>query len=164
MYQAGEYIIYGTSGVCKVEAVGAPPFEGGEEGKLYYTLVPVYGTEIIYIPVDSPVFMRAVISKQQAEELIQSIPSVKEAKIETRSPRLIGEQYEAVLHSHDCQDLVQLIKTVYAKSRRNGQRVSQIDQRYRKRAEDLLHGELSVALGIPLSEVQPYIARAIQKK
>ena len=53
MYQAGEFIVYGTSGVCKVEAVGKSPFEG-EEDKLYYTLTPVAGTETIYLPVDSP--------------------------------------------------------------------------------------------------------------
>ena len=58
---------------------------------------------------------------------------------------------------------MQLIKTVYAKSRRHGRRVSQVDQRYRKRAEELLHGELSVALGIPFHEVPAYIESVIGK-
>ena len=55
MYQAGEFIVYGTNSVCRVESIGKPPFET-EEDKLYYTLVPVTGTETIYIPTDSPVF------------------------------------------------------------------------------------------------------------
>ncbi|MDO4269807.1 MAG: CarD family transcriptional regulator [Eubacteriales bacterium] len=162
MYHEGEFIIYGTNGVCKVEAVGRPPF-AGDEARLYYTLAPVFGTETIYIPVDSPVFMRPVLSKDQAEELIETIPCIEEDEPDTHSLRLISEHYQAALQSHDCHDLVQLIKTVYAKSQRGGRRVSQIDQRYRKRAEDLLHGELSVALGIPMSEVQPYIAHMISK-
>ena len=58
---------------------------------------------------------------------------------------------------------MQLIKTVYAKSRRHGRRVSQVDQRYRKRAEELLNSELSVALGIPLKEVPAYINQKIGK-
>ena len=58
---------------------------------------------------------------------------------------------------------MQLIKTVYAKSRRHGRRVSQVDQRYRKRAEELLNSELSVALGIPLKEVPAYINQRIGK-
>ena len=163
MFEAGEFIVYGTSGVCRVESVGAPPFEG-EEDKLYYTLVPVSGTETIYVPVDSPVFMRPVISRAQAERLIDSIPSIEEDHFTSHSLRLSTEHYQAALQSHDCRDLVQLIKTVYAKSRRNGRRVSQIDQRYRKRAEELLHGELAVALGIPLAEVQSYISRSIADK
>lgn len=160
MYQAGEFIVYGTSGVCRVEAVGKPPFDT-EEDKLYYTLAPVSGTETIYVPVDSSVFTRPVISRAQAEQLIQTIPTIELDGFASHSMRMSSEHYQAVLQSHDCRELVQLIKTVSAKSRRSGRRVSQVDQRYRKRAEDLLHGELAVALGIPLSEVQPYIAHTI---
>lgn len=163
MYQPGEYIIYGTSGVCKVDAVGAPPFED-ETNRLYYTLSPIYGTETIYLPVDSTVFTRPVITKEQAQELINMIPSVEVETLDTHNPRMRGEHYEEVLNRHDCEDLVQLIKTVYAKSMKNGRRISQIDQRYKKRAEDLLHGELSVALGIPVSEVLDYITKAIERQ
>ena len=46
---------------------------------------------------------------------------------------------------------------------RHGRRVSQVDQRYRKRAEELLNSELSVALGIPLKEVPAYINQRIGK-
>ncbi|MFQ7241341.1 CarD family transcriptional regulator [Agathobaculum sp.] len=162
MYQAGEFIVYGTSGVCKVEAVGKSPFEG-EEGKLYYTLTPVAGTETIYLPVDSPVYTRPVITRAQAERLIAAIPSIEEDHFTSHSLRMSTEHYQTVLRSHDCRELVQLIKAVYAKSRRSGRRVSQIDQRYRKRAEELLHGELAVALGIPIDEVQPYISRSISE-
>ena len=77
--------------------------------------------------------------------------------------RLSSEHYQEVLQSHDCGDLVQLIKTVYAKSKRSGRRLSQVDQRYRKRAEELLNSELSVALGIPLKEVPAYINQKIGK-
>ncbi len=160
MYQAGEYIVYGTSGICRVESVGAPPFETDED-RPYYTLAPVSGTETIYVPVDSPVFTRPVISRAQAEELIQTIPAIEEDEFSSRSLRMSSEHYQEVLQSHDCRRLAQMIKAVNAKSRRSGRRISQIDQRYRKRAEDLLHGELAVALGIPVGEVQPYIARTI---
>ena len=34
MYQAGEFIVYENSGVCRVESVGAPPFAGVAD-KLY---------------------------------------------------------------------------------------------------------------------------------
>ena len=33
MYQAGEFIVYGTNSVCRVESIGKPPFET-EEDKL----------------------------------------------------------------------------------------------------------------------------------
>ena len=154
--------MYGTNSVCRVESIGKPPFET-EEDKLYYTLVPVTGTETIYIPTDSPVFTRPVISREKAEELINSIPDIEEDHFVCHSVRMANEHYQAALQSHDCEELVQLIKTVYAKSRRHGRRVSQVDQRYRKRAEELLNSELSVALGIPLKEVPAYINQRIGK-
>ena len=110
-----------------------------------------------------PVFTRPVISREKAEELINSIPDIEEDHFVCHSVRMANEHYQAALQSHDCEELVQLIKTVYAKSRRHGRRVSQVDQRYRKRAEELLNSELSVALGIPLKEVPAYINQRIGK-
>ena len=162
MYQAGEFIVYGTDSVCRVESVGKPPFAADEE-KLYYTLVPVTGTETIYIPTDSPVFTRPVISREKAEELISSIPDIETDSFACHSARMANEHYQAALKSHDIEDLVQLLKTFYAKSCRPGRRVSQLDQRYRKRAEDLLHSELAVALGIPIKEVPAYIRKRINE-
>ncbi len=157
MFEVGQYIVYGTNGVCRVEAVGRPDFAAD---RLYYTLLPLSGTETIYIPVDSPVFMRPVISREQAEALIASIPSIEEDEPETHSARTISVHYQAALQSHDCHDLVQLIKTVYAKNRRSSH-LSMLDQRYCKRAMELLHGELSIALGIPAEQVPAYISRTI---
>ena len=39
MYQVGDLIVYGGTGVCRVMEVG--PQTGG---RLYYTLEPVYGS------------------------------------------------------------------------------------------------------------------------
>ena len=61
-------------------------------------------------------------------------------------------------------DLVEIIKSVYSKKREAeaaGRRVSQMDDRYMKLAEELLHGELSVALEIPKDEVKDYIHRRV---
>ena len=63
MYQAGEFIVYGTCGVCKVEAVGKSPFEG-EGDKLYYTLTPVARQKPHLSPVRSQ-YMRPVITLEE---------------------------------------------------------------------------------------------------
>ena len=96
MYQVGEFIVYGTSGVCEVTAVGQPDF--AEEGQRYYTLTPLRGTETIYVPVDSPVFMRPVITRAQAEALVAAIPSVEAEDTAGQSLRAAGEHYQAALH------------------------------------------------------------------
>lgn len=42
---------------------------------------------------------------------------------------------------------------------RTGRKVSQMDERYLRRAEDALYGELAAALDLPEEEVLPYIRR-----
>ena len=76
MYQVGELIVYGGTGVCRVEAVETPQQRGPEAGRQYYLLKPLYQDGTIRIPVDSKVFMRPVISRQEAEALIDAIPGM----------------------------------------------------------------------------------------
>ena len=79
--------------------------------------------------------------------------------------RAAAQQYQGFLKIHRCEDLVQLIKEVYLKGQEQakaGKKPSKVDQEFRKRAETLLHGELSAALGIPVEEIPEYITRRIQ--
>lgn len=45
--------------------------------RLYYTLKPVCAAGIIYTPVDTPVFMRHAVSRDEAIHLIQQIPAIE---------------------------------------------------------------------------------------
>ena len=155
--------MYGISGVCRVAKIGKPQFASGDHKKLYYTLVPEYGTETIYAPVDTTVFMRPILTKKEAEELVSKIPDIPKGDCSGRSISVIKERYESALKAHRCEDLVGMIKSIYAKSReaaRCGRKIGQVDQRYMKRAEDLLYGELAVSLGIDREEVVPYMEKA----
>lgn len=86
--------------------------------------------------------------------------------MEGRGARLAGEYYQRMLENHDCADLVQLIKTIYARQQTAhaaGRKGGQADERYRKRAEDTLYGELAVALDIPREQVEEYIRRTLKE-
>lgn len=162
MYEPGSLIVYGTTGVCRVEAVASRQLMRGLV-KNCYTLRPLYSNETIYIPVDTTVFMREPITGEQANALIDRIPDQTDAPL----PADLGaakEYYDSALQSHDCGNLLQLVRQIYRKSQRvkeNKRQPSQTDQRYLKRAEELLYGELAVALGIERDEVVPYIARRL---
>ncbi|MBR7148381.1 MAG: CarD family transcriptional regulator [Firmicutes bacterium] len=165
MFKKGDYIIYGNSGVCQVEDITIPDFMG--DGTIeYYVLVPIRDTGRIYIPVNTNKFMRPVITKKQAMELIAQIPSIQKAEYQVRDHRMLSEQYKHSLDSHELSDLVQLIKTIYLKNEdlaTRGKRPSNTDMQYMKKAEDLLHSELSIALGIPFHEVASFITTEIEK-
>lgn len=165
MFQKGEYVIYGNNGICRIEEIGIPvgtPM--GRSGKEYYTLAPVFGSGSIYAPVDTKVFMCAILTKEQAEHLIEQIPDIQEEEFEGRDVRALSEKYKGCLDTHQCEDLVKLIKTVYIKEKtmvENGKKLAKTEQEFGKLAKELLHREFSMALGIPYEEVEVYITEKV---
>ena len=165
MYQIGEQIVYGGEGVCRVADIGPLDMRGAQKGTQYYTLIPLYRDGKIFVPVDSGVYTRPVMSREEAEALIDRIPSIPTEIFESSNPRVLNEQYQTYLKSYDCENLVRLIRAVYAKGRsaeERGRHLGQVDERSMKRAEEMLHGELAAALGIPVDEVKDYITRRIE--
>ncbi len=148
-----------------MEEVGLPKLSGVSGERLYYTLQPLYRTGRIFSPVDSGVFMRPVISRSEAEELIERIPDTEAEICDNRNIRFLSEHYQEKMQRHDCTELVKVIKSVYQKRKlaiEKGKKLGQIDERFMKRAEDMLYGELAVALDIPKSEVVSYISAKIE--
>lgn len=166
-FQPGDAIVYGTVGVCRVLSVGVPEAAYIDPQKQYYTLAPVFGNETIHVPVDTGVFMRPALTKNEAQELIRRFPKIRSESLEGESQQSLSDHYRASLQSHRCDDLVRLLKTIYDKSnhaKSAGRKPYKVDDQYKKRAEALLYGELSVALGIPREEVAGYIARVLDPR
>lgn len=163
MYQPGDKIIYGSTGVCKVKETVSKEIEKGLE-KLFYVLEPLYQDGVIMIPVDTKVFMRPVITKEEALALIDKIPTMQTAAYHNSVLRELEEHYSAYLKSHDCGDLIELAMSIYAKKQdlaSQHRKFGAVDERFMKRAEDLLDGELAVALDIDKSQVGAFISARV---
>lgn len=163
MFKIDDMIVYGGEGVCRVTAIGQLDISGPGNDRMYYTLEPIYRDGIIYAPVDVIVRMRAVIGREKAEELVRQIPDMKAETFADRDARRLTDHYKEIMQSYASEDLVKLIKEIYAKNKSEGRKPSQLDERYMKRAEEILHGELAVALGIPKDDVRQYIADCAHK-
>ena len=161
MYQAGELVLYGSTGVCRVEEVREQASPGTGEKRLYYVLRPLYEDCVISAPVDSDkVFIRPIITKDEAERIILDMPKAEVTIYHSRVPKELTEQYETVLKNYDCGALVGLTKSIYAKKislQEQKRKFGTVDERFLKRAENLLFGELAAALEIPRDQVQDYI-------
>ena len=166
MYKIGEYIIYGNDGVCKVEDVGVLNISGINKKRVYYTLKPLYENGKIFTPIDTSVFMRSLITYEEVQQLIESIPYIKEKKCNEKNSRLLQIYYKNLLQTHECSDLLTLIEGVYEKKDnaiKKGKKLGQIDNRFMKLAEGLIKDEFSVVLGIPREEVKNYIKEKIKE-
>ena len=168
MFGVNDVVIYGSTGVCEIVDIGTPDFRGVDKSLRYYTLKPVYGDGVIYSPVDNPrVFIRPVMTKEEARRLIDAIPEINAQAYHNRSTQLLAEHYTEAINSHNCIELLELIMSVYQKRQAligQKRKLGQVDERFMKRAQSLLYGELAVALEIEREEVEEYVAAGIERR
>ncbi len=166
MYQVGEKIIYGSNGVCIIEEIKMIEVPRTDEEKAYYIIKPMFQECRISVPVDTKMFMRPIISAEEAQALIEGLPLVEAQPYFNTALRQLQDYYEKKIATHDCGTLAEMLIALY---RKREQMLSQkrkfgaIDERYMKRAEELLFGELSVVLELTKAEVRQAIAAKLEK-
>lgn len=164
MYKIGECIIYGTNGVCKVDSICT--MGSGKDAQDYYCLIPTSDSSgKIFTPVNNDkVIMRRILSRQEAMELIESIPDIEQLIIEDEKQREQG--YKKAIYSCDCRKLISVIKTMYYRNQERiakGMKSTVMDNRYMKEAENNLYSELALAMGKDKSEMSEYVIARIEK-
>ena len=162
MFAAGDLVVYGGEGVCRIESIGPSGMSYDSGDRMYYHLTPLYRSGTVLTPVDTKVLMRPILSRQEAEDFIAQLPQLPPEEPESRSMRLLKEFYQQIVTSYDCRRMAGLIRSAVRRRKhalRTGRKVSQMDERYLRRAESALYGELAAALDLPEEEVLPYIRR-----
>ena len=168
MYQIGDLILYGGTGVCRVTDVVSRKAGRTEPERMYYILSPLYQTGTITTPVDNDkVFTRPVISPDEAMDLIDQIPSIQPEVYYNQNLQQLENHYKTAMEGHDCLSLLRLTMSTYRKKMEREQKklkFGAVDRRYMERAENLLYGELAVALGIARDSVQDFIAQRLRSR
>ena len=165
MYQVGDWIFYGNTGACRVTDVSERKIPGIENEMLYYTLQPLDDNCCISTPAHGKIFMRPLITKAEAEALIEEIPNIDAKAYHNSVLRQLSEHYETALNTHDCLSLIKMTMSIHAKKEQAAtqkRKLGAVDEKFMKRAEELLFGELAVALGIRREEVVDYIAQRLE--
>ena len=160
MFQVGEKIIYGENGVCTVESIGPLEISGAQKDRLYYNLRPLTGSGNYYTPVDSAAFMRPVMSRCEAEALIDAMPAIEPAVCNDTRFNHVDAFYKELFRQHSCEALVSIVKGLRQRMNERKTKSSRAEATM-KRAKDMLHGELSVALEIDILDVEDYIRQRL---
>lgn len=167
VFAKGEYVVVGNKGVCSVENVTTLDISGVDKERQYYILKPVYMPgSTVYVPVDTAAeSMRRVLTREEAEKLIETIPEIP--LITITNDKLLEQEYRGCMRTNCCEEWIRIIKTIYLRKKQRlaaGRKVTAVDAKYYRIAEDNLYGELAVALDIPRTEVESYIAGEIDGK
>lgn len=164
MFEKGDYIVYGSTGICVIEDITTMDMPGIAKDRLYYVMKP-YGQvgNKIFTPVENPKMkLRRVLTKDEALGLIDEIPNIEEIGIQEE--KLREQKYKEYIRSCECENWIRIIKTLYHRKQERvsqGKKVTATDERYFKLAEDNLYTEFSISLDMPKNEVEEYITQRI---
>lgn len=166
MFEIGEYIVYGNTGVCKVAEMTTMQVPGTKDDKLYYALEPVYDKGCrLFTPVDNQkVAMRPVMTRQEADLLIERMKDIDTLWVNDEKNR--EQIYKEAVRTCDSEEWVRMIKTLYIRKQSRlaaGKKVTSSDAKYLHLAEESLYGELSIVMGIPKDQVEEYLVSRVKE-
>lgn len=159
MFNIGDYVVYKRE-VCKICAY-KKKFIGDKD---YYSLIPVMDKSLkIEVPVNSD-FIRSIIDKNTANEIIDNIVNIDVINI---NDKLIESEYKRLLHDGGYEGLIKIIKTTYLRNNErinNKKKISEKDDNYFNLSEKYLYSEFAIALGISYDDVKDYVIKRIEEK
>ncbi len=163
MFELGDYIIYGSNGVCEITDIAPMEFNG--EKKMYYTMVPYFSKESkIFTPVDNDkILMRSIVDKESALSLIDDIKNIEFLWIADEKKR--EYDYKEAMKTCDPRELVKIIKTIYQRKQSRiaaGKKITASDEKYFKLAENSLYGELAVTLSMTRDEAKEFVINRVE--
>ncbi|MDD3278586.1 MAG: CarD family transcriptional regulator [Lachnospiraceae bacterium] len=160
MFGIGDFIVYGRNGVCVVEKIGKIDSGCTRSDREYYTLRPYYNNaSTIFTPVNNEkVLMRPVCTKTEALELIGHMKEIDALGVKDEKRR--ENEYKEAIGTCDCISWVKIIKSIYLRQESrtaDGKKMTAVDERYFRTAEDNLYGELAVSLGMSKEETKEFV-------
>ena len=160
MFSVGDMIIYGSTGVCKIENIVENELTGTV--REYYVLRPVdTDKSTIYVPVDNEKLtsrMRAVPSAKELKTMMQDAKKEQLEWVDNHLRR--SEIFHEILNEGEIARVLVLFKTLNARSvllSKENKHLPKTDERIYKECQKLLCCEFSAILEIEQSEVITFI-------
>lgn len=164
MFEVGEVVSYGATGICTIEDIRMESLSrAGTKKQAYYILRPVATpTCTTYVPVANEALtakMRRIYTKEQIDALILSVKDQKLEWIEDTRRR--ADAFGQIVSQGISAELLKLIACLYLekKSRsKGGRKFCATDEKLLSAAERIVSEEFAYALRIPQKQVTSYIA------
>ena len=156
MYKENDYVVY-KKDVCKIREIKKI------HDKEYYIMFPIDDDTLkISVPMDNS-FIKPIISKEEANILIQKIPFIKTLNMDEKN---LENDYKKLLQENNLESLITIIKTTYLRNEKRAhlkKKISEKDESYFEKAENRLYNELSISLGMNYDETKKYIIQIFEK-
>ena len=158
MYKSGDVVVYGRD-VYRIKDVK----DNYLFNKNYYIMNPIDDDSLVTsVPVDTTSYLRDVITKEEAEELIAKIPFIETIQVNDRD---IEYEYKRLLGENTLESLIKIIKTAYLRNMTRldqNKKISEKDEQYFNQAERRLYNELSISLQLTFDETRQYVIDSVK--
>lgn len=165
MYKIGDVFVYGSNGACEITDIKSEKF--AKETKTYYILSPLFDArETIFVPVDNEMLtskLKEVLSKEEIMEMIKSLPNQNIIWNDNVNAR--REEYKKIINKADRKLLLSLLKTLHDHKEElatEGKNLSVSDEKYYRKAQNIIHSEIALVLEIELKNVEEFIESVIR--
>ncbi len=165
MYQAGQQVVYGAHGVCKI--LGMEDRMVDRKSIHYYVLQPMEQPESrYYVPShneNAMAKMRPLMDKESLMALLQSDDIRRDDWISDENRR--KQYYRQLIASLDLEAMIRMIHTLRqqkVKLAEAGRKFHLCDENFLRDAQRVLSTELSVVLQIPQKELDAYLQKLIE--
>ena len=160
MYQAGEYVVYGAHGVCRV--LGTEKQLVNRKRTEYLVLEPLAkGESKFYLPTGNPTALgklHPVLVREALEELLAS--DIIRQDCWVKEENLRKQRYRDLLSGGDRVNLLQMLSAVYRYREEQiaaGRKFHQCDDNFLRDAEKLLCSEICLVLELELPQAREYL-------
>ena len=166
MFQINDVVVYGAQGVCKIVGMQEQKIDG--TNKTYFVLKPADDRgATFYVPTwneKALAKMRKVMTKQDVDALIDSMPKKKPVWIANENER--RETYKRILAGGNQAQIISMIQAIYLHKKEReaeGKRLHMSDEHFMKDAEQLLHNEWQYVLNVDKAGLMAYIFERIER-
>ena len=164
MYQAGDQVLYGIHGVCRIVELEERVID--RKCVEYYVLEPLEqaGTRY-YIPTKNEAAvskLRPMMNKEDLQALLKSDSARRDTWIADENSR--KQHYRTLINSGDRAALMSMVGTLHRYKQAQaaaGKKFHICDENFLRDAEKLLSAEFSLVLGIQSGQVADYIKKEL---
>ncbi|MBQ8172242.1 MAG: hypothetical protein IJZ95_09655 [Oscillospiraceae bacterium] len=157
--QTGNYVMYRSSEICRIDGFETKCFDGVTQRE-YCILVPENDQRSkYYVPMDrAEEKLRRLLSKDEIYALIESMKGEQPDWGDTEIRR--KERFNEVLGSGDHRLIISMMHSLYLEKQNRisqGKKLLAADEKAMKAAEALINREFSFVLGISEGEIEGFI-------
>lgn len=160
MFKVNDVVVYGPQGVCEI--IGIEDRKIGGTIKSYFVLKPKNDKgATCYVPTWNEKAwgkMRKVMTKNDVDALIDSMPDNKPAWIANEAER--KDAYKGILANGDHAAIISMVQALFSHKKEReaeGKRLHMSDEQFMKDAEQLLYNEWQYVLNVDKAGLMAYI-------